>query len=147
MTSTDGTDYSTDDVGLLPPDESLDADELGDDVDELAYSPLDHRPADLSWGFTPREARSHEPLAARLAREIPDEPVETFGDGLGDTVDTDGELIDDQVGSFRAGRLVWAEPDSRDPAADYWAKDIGIDGGASSAEEAAIHVIEQDDRG
>lgn len=149
MTSTDdgiGFDNPADDLGLLPPDESLDTDELGDDIDEAGYSPLDWRPADLSWGFTPREARSREPLSARLAREIPDETDEVLGDGIGDTTDTDGEIIDDQVGSIRAGRLTWASPDSLDPAADYWANDIGIDGGGASAEEAAIHIVlDQDD--
>lgn len=132
------------DYELLPPDEALDADELDDDSDETGYSPLDYRPADLTWGFTAREAHTHEPLAARLARELPDEPEEILGDGLGDASDTDGELIDDQVGSIRAGRLTWTEPDSRDPAADYWASDNGIDGGGASAEEAAIHIVAAD---
>ncbi|WP_104176035.1 DUF5709 domain-containing protein [Arthrobacter sp. Y81] len=148
MNSTDdGNSFENpaDDYGLLPPDESLDTDELGDDIDETGYSPLDW-PADLSWGFTQREARSHEPLSARLAREIPDETEEILGDGIGDTTDTDGEVIDDQVGSVRAGRLAWASPESYDPATDYWANDIGIDGGGASAEEAAVHVvIDQDD--
>jgi len=142
------TDIDTDgfyDDELLPPDEALDPDELDDDSDETGYSPLDYRPADLSWGFTPREARTHEPLAARLARELPDEPEEIPGDGIGDAVDTDGELIDDQVGSIRAGRLTWSDPDSRDPHSDYWATDNGIDGGGASAEEAAIHVVVQDE--
>jgi hypothetical protein len=79
-----------------------------------------------------------------LARELPDEPEEFLGDGLGDASDTDGELIDDQVGSIRAGRLTWTDPDSRDPAADYWASDNGIDGGGASAEEAAIHIVAAD---
>lgn len=148
MTNTaDGTNSENlaDDSGLLPPDESLDNDELGDDVDETGYSPLDWRPADLSWGFTPREARSREPLSAKLAREIPEETEEILGDGIGDTTDTDGEIIDDQVGSVRAGRLTWASPESFDPAADYWANDIGIDGGGASAEEAAIHIVVDED--
>ncbi len=147
MSSTDdGTelDYSGDDPGLLPPDESLDSDELGDDIDETGYSPLDWRSANLSWGLTPREAHSHEPLSARLAREVPDEPDEILGDGIGDSSDTDGEIIDDQVGSSRAGRLIFSDPTSLNPAADYWASDIGIDGGAASAEEAAIHVVDDD---
>jgi hypothetical protein len=147
MPSTDGfdSDDAFDDVDLLPTEESLDADELGDDVDELAYSPLDYRPADLSWGFTAREARLHEPLAARLAREVPEQSDEIEGGGLGDTVDTDGELLDDQVGSVRAGRLVWAEPDSPDEASEYWGRDVGLDDGASSGEEAAIHVVIDED--
>jgi Family of unknown function (DUF5709) len=149
MTNTDegnGFEDSADDFGLLPPDESLDSDELGDEIEETGYSPLDWRPADLSWGFTPREARTREPLSARLAREIPDETEEILGDGIGDTTDTDGEVIDDQVGSVRAGRLTWAFPESFDAEAEYLANDIGIDGGGASAEEAAIHiVVDQDD--
>lgn len=143
MTNSDGNGFedSADDYALLPPDESLDADELGDDLDESGFSPLDWRPAELSWGFTPREARSHEPLSARLARELPDEAEEILGDGIGDASDTDGEIIDDQVGSVRAGRLAWAAPESFDPAADYWASDTGIDGGGASAEEAAVHIV------
>jgi hypothetical protein len=136
-------DISADD--LLPPDESLDDDELSEDADEAGYSPSDWRSANLSWGFTPREAHTTEPLSTRLAREISDEPEDLLGDGIGDTSDTDGEIIDDQVGSLRAGRLVFADPDSLDPAADYWGKDIGIDGGAASAEEAAIHIVVDDD--
>jgi len=139
-------DYGTeqDVFGLLPPDESLDDDELGGDDDGAGYSPLD-RPLAYDWGFTPREVGEHEPLARKLAREVP-EPTDRFlGDGLGDTSDTDGELIDDQVGNLRAGRLVWAEQDSTDPSSDLRATDVGIDGAAASAEEAAIHVVLDDD--
>ncbi|WP_431220122.1 DUF5709 domain-containing protein [Leifsonia xyli] len=142
-----GTDYDdlSDGLELLPTDESLDGDELGDDVDELSYSPLDYRPADLAWGYTPQEAHTHEPLAARLARELPDVSDDDYGDGLGDTSDTDGELLDDQVGTLRAGRIVFAEPDSFEPESEFWALDVGIDGGESSAEEAAVHIVERDD--
>jgi hypothetical protein len=148
MTSThEGIELDTpaDELGLLPPDESLDSDELGDDIDEAGYSPLDFRSGNLSWGLTAREARTSEPLSARLARELPDETDEIFGDGIGDASDTDGEIIDDQVGSLRAGRLVWAAPDNMEPAAGYWARDVGIDSGAASAEEAAIHVVLDED--
>lgn len=147
ISSDDGneSDSPADDLGLLPPDESLDSDELGDEIDETGYSPLDWRSGNLSWGLTAREARTSEPLSARLSREVPDEVDEFIGDGIGDTTDTDGEVIDDQVGAQRAGRLVFSDPNSLDPAADYWAADVGIDGGAASAEEAAIHVVLDDD--
>lgn len=71
-------------------------------------------------------------------------PADMDTDGLGDTTDTDGELIDDQVGDRRAGRLTaWeAELDSR---SDFWAHDVGIDNGAASAEEAAVHVVPDTD--
>ena len=129
---------------LLPPDESLDSDLLGEDSDDdgPGYSPPERRSSELSWGFTAREARTREPLAARLAREVPEhEPEEPMGDGIGDIIGTDGEILDDQVGSVRAGRLIWTEPGNPDPSSDFWASDIGIDNGAASAEEAAIHVV------
>lgn len=51
----------------------------------------------------------------------------------------------DQVGSLRAGRLVWAEQDDADPSSDLRATDVGIDGAGASAEEAAIHIVLDDD--
>jgi hypothetical protein len=73
---------------------------------------------------------------------------EVDGDGIGDSTDTDGEPLDDQVGGARAGRLIAADLDPADAGSDQWALDVGVDGGAASAEEAAIHVVserEQDD--
>lgn len=130
------------DPALLPPDESLDDDELGDI--EAGYIPGD-RPLGLTaWGTTERELGSHEDLDHRLAREEP-EPIDAETDGLGDTTDTDGELIDDQVGDQRAGRLTAWEIDDLDSRSDYWAHDVGIDNGAASAEEAAVHVVPETD--
>jgi Family of unknown function (DUF5709) len=86
------------------------------------------------------EAR-HESLGRRRAREqrqLTDEPE---GDGIGDSIGTDGEPIDDQVGDRRAGRLVLGAIDDLDPRSDYWVTDAGIDGAGASAEEAAIHVV------
>jgi hypothetical protein len=51
--------------------------------------------------------------------------------------------IEGEVGDLRAGRLV--EPDEgahEDTEKDLVAEDVGIDGGAASAEEAAMHVVE-----
>lgn len=139
-------DYGTeqDVFGLLPQDESLDDDELGGDDDGAGYSPLD-KPLAYGWGFTLHEIGEHEPLATRLAREEPEATDRFLGDGLGDASDTDGELIDDQVGTLRAGRLVWADQDDTDPSSDLRATDVGIDGAGASAEEAAIHVVLGDD--
>ncbi|BBY20251.1 hypothetical protein MSTO_04560 [Mycobacterium stomatepiae] len=50
-----------------------------------------------------------------------------------------------EVGGMRASRLV--APDmgfGEDTEAELIADDIGIDGGAASAEEAAIHIIDED---
>ncbi|QGN33222.1 DUF5709 domain-containing protein [Microlunatus sp. Gsoil 973] len=132
--------------GLLAPEESLDDDELaddelGDDVEGPGYSPVDRPLESLGWGVTAYEARTHEPFDRRLAREVPDFGSEEDTDGLGDATDTDGELIDDQVGYLRSGRLVWQPQDSADPSSDLLASDVGIDGAAASAEEAAIHIV------
>ncbi len=46
----------------------------------------------------------------------------------------------------RAGRLVAEDEGAHsDDEEDLVATDVGIDGGAASAEEAAIHVVEDDD--
>jgi uncharacterized protein DUF5709 len=125
---------------LLPPDESLDDDELGTDVDE-GYSPVERALGVSAWGITAREQGAHEDLEHRLAREEPDISDANDGDGIGDTSDTDGELIDDQVGDVRSGRLVLADIDAFDSSSDYLARDVGIDGAGASAEEAAVHVV------
>lgn len=149
MTSFD--DLSADDVldniNLLPPEEELDDEETGADLDE-GYSPGE-QPLGLSaWGTTATEESTHESLGRRLSREEPDVgTADDGGDGLGDTSDTDGELIDDQVGDRRAGRLILADIDATDARSDYWATDIGIDGAGASAEEAAIHVVPDDESG
>jgi hypothetical protein len=144
----------------------MDRDELDDDVyeqldagDTLDYGgpadPLDegYSPAEKpwavnDWGTTPEEERTGEDLTHRLAREVPDVGYDENGDGLGDSDDTDGELIDNEVGDVRAGRLV-VEPNVGDEGEeqdiDLYAQDIGIDGAGASAEEAAMHVVPEDE--
>ncbi|MDN3358590.1 DUF5709 domain-containing protein [Actinomadura sp. DC4] len=132
------------DPGLLPPEESLDDDEIGE-LDE-GYSPPNRPLGGTAWGVTEREQGTREDLTHRLAREEADQ-TDIESDGIGDTSDTDGEPIDDEVGGARAGRLTAWETDDFDPPADYQARDVGIDGGAASAEEAAVHVVpDEEDR-
>lgn len=129
---------------LLEPEESLDAEQTGIDLDE-GYSPPE-QPRELrAWGLTAREARTHESLARRLASELPEVTDQTDGDGIGDRADGDGEPIDDQVGAMRAGRLVAFDVDATDPSSDYLARDVGLDGDAASAEEAAMHIVVDED--
>jgi hypothetical protein len=101
----------------------------------------------LDEGYSPPERPSavfrgglvdHESLDQRLSEELPD-VSDTETDGLGDTADSDGELYDDEVGDVRAGRL--AEVDSDTPDRYLYAEDVGVDGSAASAEEAAVHQI------
>ena len=54
--------------------------------------------------------------------------------------------VDDEVGDARSGRLV--DPDGgfgEDTEKDLVGDDVGIDGAAASAEEAAVHVVPDDD--
>ena len=139
----------------------MDPDELDDDgfeqLDELdtldtggPADPLDEgwsppeRPLGVDeWGTTAREEAEGESLDRRLARELPDsEDDEDWGD-LGDVSDTDGELRDDEVGDLRAGRLV--ADDDVDVDGELDAYDVGVDGAGASAEEAAVHVVDDPD--
>ena len=84
-----------------------------------------------------QEPREHESLDERLADEQPDPAL-----GDADAV-PDEQFGDDEVGARRSGRLV--APDAgfgEDVESELLGSDVGIDGGAASAEEAAIHVIE-----
>jgi hypothetical protein len=94
------------------------------------------------WGVTASEEADGESLDGRLARELPDGDAAGDDDGLGDASDTDGELLDDQVGSARAGRLVESDEGGlTDNDEELHATDVGVDGAAASAEEAAIHIV------
>jgi len=124
----------------LSPEESLDEDEFDEDIAD-GYSPAERPFGVTEWGVTSYEASRHEGLGRRLAREQPELSEEPEGDGIGDSIGTDGELIDDQVGDRRAGRLVLGVIDELDPRSDFWATDAGIDGAGASAEEAAVHVV------
>ena len=127
---------SADDSGVLEPGDSLyetGPDGGVDDVLDEGWSPAERPWASTDWGTTGEEESAGEPLAGRLARELPDGPGDDGDDGLGDSTDTDGELRDAQVGDRRAGRLLAGEDGS--------AQDGGIDGAGASAEEAAVHVV------
>jgi hypothetical protein len=105
------------------------------------------------------DAGENESLDELLAEEEPDpaladddeddeddeDPEDFDEDDDAGEEDIDGLLLDDGPDP-RAGRLVaedeGAHPDEEE---DLVATDVGIDGGAATAEEAAIHVVEEDD--
>ncbi|WP_299951684.1 DUF5709 domain-containing protein [uncultured Modestobacter sp.] len=133
----DGTDPQT----LASVSDTL---EVETDDDAAGFSPADRPWASDDWGTTEREEEAGESLSGRLARELPDGRRDD-GDGLGDASDTDGELLDDEVGDDRAGRLADGNTSDdgglTDREAELYAEDEGVDGGAASAEEAAVHVV------
>ena len=116
------------DAENLDPVENL----TGDDPDEImqtSYVPPHREPHNLRNAPTPLEEALGESLDQRLGQE---EPEVTPDD------------IDRADESPRAGRLVAPnEGGLVDDEKDEIAEDVGPAGYASSAEEAAVHVIEE----
>ncbi|MEZ0054032.1 hypothetical protein ABIA30_005071 [Mycobacterium sp. MAA66] len=113
-------EYSVDDEDQLTQEDML-IDRGVDDLLDEGYEPPD------VW----REPRDHETLDELLAEEEPDPAMELD--------DPDEQAGDDEVGDARAGRLVAVDQDG-----ELLGGDVGIDGGAASAEEAAVHIIDID---
>jgi hypothetical protein len=127
------------DQDQLQPQYSLNDRGVDDALDE-GYSPPEKPSALLRHG-------EHESLDDRLAEEVPEpdpyaepEPEDNL------TVRDELENIDDgEVGDQRAGRLV--DPNlgiGPDVDKDLIGQDVGIDAGAASAEEAAVHIVPDD---
>ncbi|WP_406839882.1 DUF5709 domain-containing protein [Streptomyces sp. AHU1] len=138
----DGSEVQ-DDAGLLDAEDTLVADGVSDPLDR-GWSPPERPWAVEHRGVTASERRAGETLDQRLADELPD-IAESDGDGIGDCDDTDGEPLDNEVGALRSGRLVAPnEGAHEDEESGLVATDIGIDGAAASAEEAAMHIVDED---
>jgi hypothetical protein len=118
-------DYSVDDDDQLTQEDTL-IDRGVDDLLDEGYSPPDR------W----KEPRFDETLDELLSEEEPD-PAMALDD-------PDEQSGDDEVGDVRAGRLVAPDEGSgEDTEKDLLGSEVGIDGGAASAEEAAVHVIDE----
>ncbi len=134
-------DYSVDDE-----DQPSNLEDLGDpDVEDpldRGYSPPESWSAGQGYGNTPYEEATGESLEQRLSQEEREpDPYDAAARTEDEDVSDDGE-----VGDRRAGRLV--EPDeglTEDTESDLVADDVGIDGAAASAEEAAVHVVPEDE--
>ncbi|MFC4031912.1 DUF5709 domain-containing protein [Streptomyces polygonati] len=131
------------DTGPLEPEDTL-VDRGLDDVLDEGYSPPERPRAAEDVGTTADEQRAGESLDERLRREVPDQGPPD-GDGLGDSSDSDGELVDDEVGERRSGRLVGPDEGAHSRHDGVSGEDIGIDGGAASAEEAAVHEVDDEE--
>jgi Family of unknown function (DUF5709) len=125
----------------------------GDDPLDQGVIPPERWSAAMRFGSTAQEQEAGESLDQLLAEEEPDivldlddeRPEDIAVDQDAAEEDIDGLLLDDGPDP-RAGRLV-AEDEGAHPAAepDLVAYDAGIDGGAATAEEAAVHVVDDDD--
>jgi hypothetical protein len=111
---------------------------LDDPLDE-GYSPPEKWSAAQGYGNTHLEELLGETLDQRLNQEEPEpDPYEA--------AETEEEPDVGEVGDKRSGRLV-AEDEGIGPDTekDLVAFDVGIDGAAAGAEEAAVHTIDEDD--
>lgn len=139
---TEGSDegygeYSVDDENQLQPDDTLVDRGVVDALDE-GYSPADNWSAGEGYGNTPYEEERGETLDQRIAQEIP-EP-DPYTQAADETENVGGE-----VGGDRTGRLVAEDAGlGPDNEKDMVADDIGIDGAGASAEEAAMHTIDEE---
>jgi Family of unknown function (DUF5709) len=124
------------DDGTLDASDTLEGDP-GDDPLDTGIAPPDRWSAGEGFGTTPAEERQGESLDQLLAEEEPD--VDPYAeDDLAD------DAVPGDVQDARSGRLV-AEDEGAHPDAepDLVARDVGIDGGAAGAEEAAVHIQDE----
>jgi hypothetical protein len=137
---------SEEQADATPPDLQDTLDERGyDEILDEGYSPPERPLGVTKAGTTGAEQRAGESLDQRLAQELPD-VAEEEGDGIGDLPDGEGEPIDREAGAERAGRLV-APDEGAHASTDrtLFASDVGIDAGAAGAEEAAMHIVHEED--
>lgn len=140
------SDYTTDasddtrseqlDQDQFQPQDNLEDRGVADALDE-GYSPPENYSVESRIG-------DRETLDERLAEEVPEpDPYAEAETEDNLTVRDELENIDDgEVGDVRAGRLV--DPNEGigpDVDKDMVGEDVGIDGAAASAEEAAVHIV------
>jgi hypothetical protein len=130
------------DEGVLDSSDTLESDPAGDPLD-VGYQPADRYSGADRFGTTAAEQRSGESLDQLLAEEEPEVDQYTAMEADAD----EDELIrrgDDR--EERSGRLLSEDQglgaDFEDQAVAF---DVGIDNGAASAEEAAVHVVDDPD--
>ncbi|WP_284283433.1 DUF5709 domain-containing protein [Arsenicicoccus piscis] len=151
--------FSADDEDQLQPEDTLDQRGVDDMLDE-GYSPPERPRAVESYGMTAEEQEQGETLDMRLEQELPDDASDEHdprahvrpedlrvGGDEPESIDAEDDfLADAEVGDRRAGRLVAPDEGAREDAeSDLVGADVGIDGAGASAEEAAVHVVDDED--
>jgi hypothetical protein len=137
------------DPAALDASDTLDGDP-GDDPLDQGIAPPDRWSAGEGFGTTAAEEQEGESLDQLLAEEEPEPDPYAEADSGEDEEEGEDRRADDLWGDAepepRAGRLVaddeGVHPDEDE---DLVAHDVGIDGGAASAEEAAVHVQDENE--
>jgi hypothetical protein len=138
-----GTNEEQADAGPLDLQDAVD-ERTYDDVLDEGYSPPERPLAVTKQGTTAAEQHAGETLDERLAQETPDAQA-PVGDEIGDLPGGEGEPVDPEAGESRAGRLVAPDEGAHtDTTKEEIARDVGVDGGAAGAEEAAVHLVEEE---
>ncbi len=131
--------YSVDDEDQPQGDgDSLVSDRgLTEPLDE-GYSPPERWSVAEGYGNTPAEEEAGETLDMRITQEEPEpDPYEQAA--------LESEDVGGEVGTLRAGRLVDEDQGlGPDEEKDMVGDDVGIDGAGASAEEAAVHIIDDE---
>lgn len=138
-----GTNEEQADAAPLDLQDAVDERTYDDTLDE-GYSPPEKPLGVTKYGTTAAEQHEGESLDERLTQEVPEQSAPD-GDGVGDEPGGEGEPVDPEAGTDRSGRLVAPDEGVRaDTTKETIADDVGIDGGAAGAEEAAVHVVEDE---
>lgn len=121
----------------LQPQDTLDDRGVDDVLDEGISPPEGYRGV-TAKGVTDREQLEGETIDERVAQEEPEvwAEVEEEAGAADSSGIVDGD-VGGEVGDERTGRLMAEGADD-----DRFAEDEGIDGAGASAEEAAVHTIE-----
>jgi len=123
----------------LQPGDTLD-DRGVDDILDEGISPPERPRGVTAKGVTDREQLEGETIDERVAQEEPEV-------WAGVDEERDADILDGpvggEVGDKRTGRLLAPDEGAHeDVDAELFAEDEGIDGAGASAEEAAMHTIE-----
>jgi hypothetical protein len=127
------------DEGVLDATDTLDDDAVEDPLD-TGIAPADGWSGANRFGTTAAEQRAGESLDQRLAEEDPDLDL-----GTDRSEDEDDLIRRGYETEPRSGRLVSDDPSGyagQDVEPDAVGWDVGINGGGASAEEAAMHIVD-----
>lgn len=128
------------DEGVLDASDTLDDDAVADPLD-VGVAPPDRWAGANRFGTTPAEGRAGESLDQLLAEEEPD--VDPYAEQNDDEDDLIRRGYDIEP---RAGRLLAEDQGGgADEDDELWAQDAGVDAGGASAEEAAVHIVDDPD--
>jgi len=134
---TDRDDLNDEDDGVLDPADSLESDDLLSDPLDTGIDAGEGYRGSTRFGTTSTEEARGESLDQLLAEEEPD----TVDDA--EWTDEEQPRDDDRSPEPRSGRLVAEDEGAHgDKDKDLVAFDVGIDSGAASAEEAAVHLTD-----